>query len=572
MKHKKPIISFFACIALCGVGLIAQTHALKAMEQLESDSSALSGTGAVLPVAVIPAESATEIKNLRALEDLCESFPTQADFVQLTADIDIARALVVTSVLSERQHSLPIGMNMVQLIQLIENIKMYDDAKKPHVSDYFSVLPVDLGQLNTNIKHYQWLSKVVYVVQERLKNKLVTQDDLKAGYVSYLEKKKIEQWLNSTDGLAGEETYRKQRLNQSIREAFRRNLCEDAKLSSKESFSHILGLLAITEGQDNPFQIMSRESPYFLEMQGRLDADLSARTIIEGGGAINKGDLTFVVYNTEIEGDVWHALGTSEEEINHLLVDAVKDHRIFLPEYYVPLLYRLLAVHGETTFLQQSISSVFERFMNEYAKEGLELSECTRKSYEETAKMLTEFEEVRLEDEAEFKRNTAEHLVLKPQEIESSAELDGEQEKLAWGIQQEEALGNYQLELKKWSDVKTACEAAFENKKFVRMFSSVFVKRANKITEITDFVEQDFTRLNDNRSFQIDPAGNKEGMLYVEMFRRLANVNVYMWMIASDAYFSTKPRLHYVSSKQIALAGIWKVSETARDEHFLLIR
>ncbi len=60
-------------------------------------------------------------------------------------------------------------------------------------------------------------------------------------------------------------------------------------------------------------------------------------------------------------------------------------------------------------------------------------------------------------------------------------------------------------------------------------------------------------------------------MLYVEMFRRLANVNVYMWMIASDAYFSTKPRLHYVSSKQIALAGIWKVSETARDEHFLLI-
>jgi hypothetical protein len=560
MEFKRSRISRFACIALCGVGLFAQTSALKASEDLREEVPIISATQAQEEVNVLadhaplPIELLPAVSDLTLLKDLCKSFETQEDFGQLKVDINKAIELIVKSPLSVADRSDALGMSMVRALQKIENIRMYDlgdlveshATVAPHASDYYGLLPAQLLPDNPNKEYYQWLVQAIYTAEKCLENSLVTAEDLKAGYVSYLVTgAKVYAWL----------------YNETVS-------------VTVDSFNRMLDFLAKDTNLFNQFQTTSF---YQKEKQRELDEDISSHLMLTMGVKLNKTDLNFIVFDNQGNGECgWYGMGLTYEKALQTFNAAIDDKRIYNGENYYPLSRRFMAVEGDLNVIKDRIKRIDKHFIDittdQDSKDPFASHDAAFRSSDEFLKPVREKIELIKE---ELKQKKEDHLKNAPYLNEIGAQPENTEVLSSWNTQRNEWIQNHQEEFDTWNEENVKLDMKYEEDYFSTFYEKIFRLSVCSVAPqtIANFISSDFTRVFPDKFLELDPLGKNQSMIYVDMLLRLNRLNIYLWMFSADPYFTQHKAECFVEGSPISLAKSFGGGvATTRDFHLLLVR
>ena len=563
MKYTKSRISRMTCIALCGVGLIAQTYALKASDAIIDEGTVANVTDAieqaVSPSAeqlaqsteqTVPIELLPVVTDLKTLKEICKSFETQTDFTQLKTDIVKAINLVVSSPLSVADRSDELGMGMVRSIQKIQNILMVDGgdlleshaANTPHARDYYELLPANLPADNPNKSCYQWLVQAIYTVDKCLENKLVSAEDLQAGYTSYLK--------------SGEKTHLW--------------ICNDTVAATAESFSKLLGLMVQDATQFNPYHVTSA---YQAQKSNEQKETRAERLTLASGVSSNKGELNFIVFDNYGNGECgWFGMGLPYPNALNTFYAAIEDKRLYTEGYYPQLNRRFMAVEGEVAVLKHRVGVIDKHFL-----ETTKVDSSDPFSDHDAAReaSVAHFKKCReeltlLEDGLQQKKAT--HQEDAPYLSEIGKEPLDDVERAEWNLKRGVWMKNHQAEFDAWNNLKIKMDAEYEQQKFVIQYNNILSKYHEDAQTLANFIAIDFTRLFPNKFLELDPLGQNHSMLYFDMVLKLNRLNVYLWMPTADPYFATHKAAAAHPNAPIALVSSWHISPTAKDVHFLLIK
>jgi hypothetical protein len=187
MNYKKSKLSFFMCIAMCSVSLLAQTNALRAADEVEEEKKVIASS-VVEEAAVDPEKlelaAAVEVEDLNSIKKFLKEIEKGESPEELETNFNVIIRSIVGSPIPEDQYFDSLGLDIIRSVQKIESLRIFS-LKEPHASDYYTLLPENLHKTHINLKYYEWLSQVVYTVHACLQNKVADEERLRGGYSAY---------------------------------------------------------------------------------------------------------------------------------------------------------------------------------------------------------------------------------------------------------------------------------------------------------------------------------------------------------------------------------------------------
>ena len=502
MNYKKSKISFFTCIAMCSVGLLAQTNALRAADEVEKENVVV--TKVVEDVVVDPAKlelaAVADVEDVVSIKKFLKTIESGDGSEESETRLNSLIRSVVGSPIPADQYFEPLGLEIMRLVQRIESLRVFGRTAEPHASDYYTLLPENLGADHRNLKYYQWLAQVVYVVQACLQNKEIDPNCLQASYSAY-----------HCAGIKGYEWLQ----------------------SSPIYFENIFKYLARNaESAENPY---FSASALYTKKLADLGDELADRFTIDGGVHPTKGNLKFTVFNAKQGSDsLLSAFGLSYENSVQILLDAITDKRLFTrdkPGFYDTINRRLYTIKGGEAFVKQQIVLFYNHYTALPTADSLSWCAALLKGMAHIVDAADTDEKLK----SDYQQRLIDHKAAAPYLAEIGAEPESETERLSWSERLTEWRKANQTEFLQWESGETALSKNYRNEHFMLRYNAILSRIDQDPAQLAQFIKEDFARLFNEKYIELDPSDLFQSMAYVTLLLNFKVCNLSHWNLIPNS-------------------------------------
>ncbi len=502
MNYKKSKISFFTCIAMCSVGLLAQINALRGADEVEKENVVV--TQVVEDVVVEPAKLelavAAEVEDVVSIKKFLKTIESGDDSEELETRLNSLIRSVVGSPIPVDQYFEPLGLEIMRLVQRIESLRVFGRTVEPHASDYYILLPENLGADHRNLKYYQWLVQVVYVVQACLQNKEIDPNCLQASYSAY-----------HCAGIKGYEWLQ----------------------SAPIYFENIFKYLARNaESAENPYLCESLLSGH---KRTELLAELAGRARVEDVVHPTKETLDFVVFNAKKGPDtLLSALGLSSENSVQILLDAITDKRLFTkdkPGFYDTMNRRLYTDKDGEAFVKHQIVLFYNHYTALPNADSLSWCATLLKGMAHIADAANTDEKLK----SDYQQRLIDHKAAAPYLAGIGAEPESETERLSWSERLTEWKNAHQTEFLQWESGETALSRNYRNEHFMLRYNAILSRIDQDPAQLAQFIKEDFARLFNEKYIELDPSDLFQSMAYVTLLLNFKVCNLSHWNLIPNS-------------------------------------